>query len=73
MSKSTKDPQHFTLALTVPEILIKKINLNKNRSRSQSTIFAMAHSMAKVKNYKRLPHIFALALNVSEILNSNRI
>ena len=40
---------------------------SKRRSKSPSTIFTWHHSMATGKIYKCLPHIFVLALTITDI------
>ena len=60
---------HTHQAYHIRDIQIFKFWSSKSRSRSQSAIFVLHHSMAIVKIYKCLPHNFSLALTASNIYN----
>ena len=66
MSKSTKKtPTHFyASSYRYRDMTMNNVWPSKSRTRSRSTILTM---MANVKIYRYLPHIFAIALTVSEI------
>ena len=63
-----KSPTHFCASCYRFRIFFILFLPSKSKLRSRSTISQWHHSMANVKIYKGLPHIFALALTVSKIL-----